>query len=409
MQSRSSVILGGSDSLAQAERILLFGALGMLVVSAAVGGSLGLGASSGPAQRTHVHAGSLGWLTLAVLAVALGMVADDDRCPPRSRRLGNRISWLTVAAVTAFVLADAAGSASAEAWTGTAAVAAILAFLAWLAVIGRRAGAAWTVARLAMAGALAVLMAGSIIGATSAGVGASGNATAAASLASAHSAALVVPFVVLATTSVLEWSVSPSSVPPPLTTAGLVQVGALVLAAVAVITGVLAHNLALVETNIPLEFGGLAIFLVRVGPLLLAAGWARNSRIWLVLSTVALAVDIGLFAHVVFEIGRRRYVSIDMVPRWLVFTIDHMTFVAVGTTALFGAIAALAGQESSHSITDALAAGGLVLGLVATAASIGAGSASLEAVFTTVLGVSVLFAIAVASRRVLAITSPRRT
>jgi len=259
-----------------------------------------------------------------------------------------------------------------------------------------------------MAAALIVLVAGSIVGAMAAGAAASGNVVGAASLASSHSAALVVPFVILATTSVLEWSALPPSSPLPLTTAGLVQVGALALAAAAVIAGVAGHNLALVEANIPLEFGGIAVFLVRAGPLLLAAGWARSSRIWLVTSTVALAADVGLFAHVVFEIGIRRYVSIDTVPQWLLFTVDHVTFVAVGTTALFGAIAAMAGQEDRFPGTDAVTAAALVLGLLAIAAGIGTGSPGIEAVSGTVLGVSVLAATAVAAARILGVTPSRR-
>jgi hypothetical protein len=403
--------LRGSGSLARTERILFLGALGMLVVSAVLGDSLGAGAvdTGGPALRAHVHAGSLGWLTLAVLAVAAGMAGGDDRPAAGPARLGDGLSVLTVVTVAAFVIADAAGRAAGEAWTGAAALGAILALAGWLAVAGRRAGTRWTAARLGMAGSLVVLIAGSVIGAASAATAAGGDETGAASLASAHSAAVVVPFVILAVTSVLEWSASPSSGAAPVTTAGLVQVGALLLAAGAVIAGALVHDLALVEANIPLELGGIVIFLVRVGPPLLAAGWLASGRIWLVISTVALAVDVGLFAHVVFEIGRRRYVSIDTVPEWLLFTVDHVTFVAVGTTAVFGAIAALAGRDSRWPGTDAPAAAGLVLGLVATAAGIGAGSAPLEKASAAVLGVSVLLAVVVAALRVSGISRRLRT
>jgi hypothetical protein len=401
----------GAGTLVRAQRVLLFGALGMLLVSAALGdgSALGGGGGSGPALAAHVHAGSLGWLTLGVLAVAVGMLTGDGDGPDGPGRLTSRLSWLTVAAVAAFVVADWAGSAAAEAWTGAAALAAIVTFLVWLAAAGRRARAAWTVPRLAMVAALAVLVTGSTIGAVSAGDAAGGQVTGAVSLASSHSAVLVVPFVVLATTSVVEWSAAPAPAPAPLTTAGLVQVGALALAAAAVVTGVLGHDLVIVEANIPLLFGGIAIFLARVGPALLTAGWARSSRIWLVTSTVALAVDVGLFAHVVYEIGARRYVSIGLVPSWLLFTVDHVTFVAVGSTALFGAIAAMAGREDRWPVADVLAAAGLVLGLAATAAGIGAGSAALEGVSATVLGVSALAATAVAAARVAGVNRPRGT
>jgi hypothetical protein len=392
-----------------AERILLFGALGMLLVSAGLadGARVDVAAGGGSALDAHVHAGSLGWITLAVLAVALRMAEGDDR-PVRSSRLARGLSGFTTATIAAFVVADVAGSVDGEVWTGAVALAAIVVFLARLAVVSRRERVAWTVPRLSMAAALAVLVVGSVIGAISAGNAATGHLAVAASLASSHSAILVVPFVVLASTSVLEWSALPSSSSLALTTAGLVQVGALALSAAAVTAGVVWHDLALVEANIPLVFGGIAIFLVRVGPVVLAAGWARSSRIWLVTGTVGVAVDVGLFAHVVFEIGARRYVSVDTVPQWLVFSVDHVTFVAVGTTALFGAVAAMAGQGDRWLETDVPAAAGLVLGLAGTAAGIGLGSLAVEQVGVTVLGVSVFAATAVAGLRVAGVTRVRR-
>lgn len=394
--------------IAGAERVLLSGALGMLLVSAVLGDSAGSGAAgSGPVLRAHVHAGSLGWITLAVLAVAVRMAGGDGH-PAGSSRLAGVLALVTVTAVAAFVVADAAGSAGGQAWTGTIALAAIVAFLAWLAAVSRRARVAWTVPYLSMAVSLAVLVAGSVFGALSAGNAASGHVTAAASLASSHSAILIVPFVILAATSVLEWSALPSPGSPP-TTAGLVQVGTLALAAAAVTGGVAAHDLVLVEANIPLVFAGIAIFLARVGSAVLTAGWARSGRIWLAAGTVAVAVDVGLFAHVVFEIGARRYVSLNLVPQWLLFTVDHVTFVAVGTTALFGAIAAMSGQQDRWLMTDVPAAAGVVLGLAATAAGIGSGSPALERVAATVLGVSVLAGVAVAGLRVAGVTRPRGT
>ena len=396
-----------ANSIAPAERVLLIGALGMLLVSAGLGDQAGLGGAggSGPALIAHVHAGSLGWLTLAVLAVALRMAHDGDQAEtrPAAGLFGLYVSCVAVVAVAAFVAAAAAGTAAAEAWTGTAALLAVLGFLAWLVALSRATRTPWVMPQLGMAAALVVLVAGTILGAMSAGDTASGNATGAASLGSAHSAVLVVPFVVLAATAVVEWAAARLAGDyQPVTTAGLVQVGALLVAAAVIIVGVLGNDLALVEANIPLELGGIAIFLVRVGPLLLTAGWAKGSRIWLVTGTVALAVDAGLFAHVVFEIGARRYVSIDQVPPWVLFTVDHVTFVAVGTTVLFGAIAAMAAdaEDARRQRADRLAAAGLVLGLTGTAAGIGAGSAAIEGAFATVLGIALLVAVVVAGIRI---------
>jgi hypothetical protein len=240
---------------------------------------------------------------------------------------------------------------------------------------GSWARAAWTVPGMAVVAAAAVLAANTALGTVPSGA------------------------VILFATGATEWSATRPAAPAAPTTAGLVQVGALVLASVALIAGVAAHNLALVEANVPLQIGGIAIFAARVGPRLLAPG-AASGRIWLVLSTVALAVDVGLFAHVVFEIGRQRYISIDVVPGWLVFAVDHVTFVAVGVCAFLGAIAAMPGLPDRWVMGDGLAAAGLGTGLVGTTLGIGIGSPPLEVLFATVLGLSLLAAVAIAVFRV---------
>src|SRR5215472_1441343 len=160
----------GSGWAGRAEQILLSAALAMLLVTAGLGASAAY--LNGTALRTHLDVGLLGWMTLAVLAVALRVVSER----------------------------------------------------------GRKAVA--TVPGLGIAGALTVLAAGAVLGVSLADI--------------------ALPFVVLASTATTEWSAAPDGGPAPATTAGLVQVGALVLAAAAVIAGVRKHNLALAESNIPL-------------------------------------------------------------------------------------------------------------------------------------------------------------
>ena len=241
---------------------------------------------------------------------------------------------------------------------------------------GSWARAVWTVPVLSLGAALTVLAAGAGLGTAPTGA------------------------VILFATGVAEWSVSRPAVLAAPTTAGLVQVGALVLASATLIGGIAGHDLALVEANVPLQIGGIAVFGARIGPRLLAPGWTGSGRVWLALSAVSLAVDVGLVVNLVFEIGRRRYVSIDMVPHWLVFAVDHVTFLAAGTGAFFGAIAAMPGGPDRWTAADRLAAAGLGTGLAGTVLGIGIGSVPLKVLFATVLGLSLLAAVAVAAVRV---------
>src|ERR1700736_5252013 len=100
--------------------VLLGGALLMLIVSAALGADAGASRSglSTAALHAHAHSGSLGWMTLAVLAVAAAMLDQPIERPPGRARREAVLGVLTLAAVAAFVLADATDMSTAKAWTG---------------------------------------------------------------------------------------------------------------------------------------------------------------------------------------------------------------------------------------------------------------------------------------------------
>jgi hypothetical protein len=192
---------------------------------------------------------------------------------------------------------------------------------------------------------------------------------------------------VLAVTALIEWCSLPEE--GPATTAGTVQVGLVVLSGLCLTAGSLVRNLALVEANVPLVLGGVVVFLARVGPRVFDTGWWRRPQTtWLGISTLFLAADVGLFSHAVYEVGRHRYPSIDQVPTWLVFAVDHITFVAVMTTALFGTIAS---QETGAvwGWSDVPAAWGIAIGLIGSTAAIGAGNQASEDVFISILGLAV--------------------
>jgi len=388
----------GCRQIAGPERVVLLGALAMLVASAGLGAAgAASGGPAGTALDVHANAGSLGWMALGSLAVALAMLPGDHSDPGPQRRARIWLAWFAVAVL---VGVGAIGSPTTAAAAATAVLVASTTFVAWLAGVHRRMQAARTVPRLGMAAALIVLLAGLVLGVIAAWMTVGGDAATAAQLTTAESATTAVPFVMLLATAAVEWQSDPPVSDAPVTTGGLVQVGLFVLAAIATIVGVLSSNLALTEANTSLVLAGIAIFGARVGPRLLAAVSARGSRIWPVASALALAVDAGLFVHVVFEVGAQRYASAGQVPSWLAFAVDHVTFVGVGTTALLGAIAMRSGLARRWLRLDALAAAGLMVGLVGMALGLGTGSTAGEEAAGTLLGLSVVAAVAIAGLRV---------
>ena len=291
----------------------------------------------------HVHTGGLGWIALALLALA-----SQQFDAVFSLRRTHVVTWST------------------PRWG-------IAACTLWL-VIGLVIGAMATV-----------------------------RGSHASRLGQIHAAGLTVPFVFLAMTAILEWAADPAASRVVATTAGLAQIGLIFLGGLALLAGDATHDLPLLVANVPMEIAGVTIFLVRCGPTIFRSRWWRSPAVWLGLSTISLAIDIGLFAHVVLEVARRRYLYIELVPRWLVFAVDHTTFVAVGSTALFGALASFERGPGVLSTFDLAAASGLVIGLVGTLVGIAAGRGSVELFFVWFTLVAIVIAVASAFIRLASI------
>jgi hypothetical protein len=215
--------------------------------------------------------------------------------------------------------------------------------------------------------------------------------------ASGHSAILAVPYLVLAVMTIVERTLSPAPPPPPMSTGALTQFGLVFVSGLMLFLGMLTQNFGLIEANVPLVVAGAAIFLVRIGTQVFPSGWRnRHDLVWFQVCVLAMAADVGLFAHAMVEVGRRRYPSIELVPTWLLFAVDHLTYVAVASAALFGAVAAKYGADRR----DVFAAWGMVAALLAAIAAIGVESPVVEGASMAVLAVCILTGAATGSRRV---------
>jgi hypothetical protein len=180
----------------------------------------------------------------------------------------------------------------------------------------------------------------------------------------------------------------------------MTQVGLIVFGGVALFAGDATRSLALLAANVPLEIAGVLIFLVRCGPSIFGPSWWRSREIWLGLSAVSLALDLGLFLHVVWEVVRRRYLYVELVPRWLIFAVDHTTFLAIATTALFGALASSEPGPDVLRRFDVTAAVGLSIGLLGAVIALAADQLQLERFFVWWMALAIVVAVGCALVRV---------
>jgi hypothetical protein len=105
---------------------------------------------------THVHAGTLGWITLSVFAFTLWLWRAE------ATRLGRASAVLAAVSVPAYVVAFWVGNDLVRAVTGTAVLVAVYGFAAYSILAYRNA--ARTSPRLATVAALVTLAIGSTIG-----------------------------------------------------------------------------------------------------------------------------------------------------------------------------------------------------------------------------------------------------
>src|SRR5918996_4617049 len=212
-------------------RNLFRAALVLFVITVVIGILNGLDIWDPPrgALLTHVHAGTLGWITLAVFGGAVWMFGAEDGADA----LGSFSIFALAAYVLAFWSVDLTSPTTIQRPIGGA-----LAFIAmiWIAVWVLRAkrGRAWTVPQFGMALALVFLLIGAVLGVllglqlAQVEIVAPENAE---NLSGSHPAAMVLGFVVLAALALAEWMLRGDDAPllggdRP----GAIQMGAMFLA-----------------------------------------------------------------------------------------------------------------------------------------------------------------------------------
>ncbi|TMG19141.1 MAG: hypothetical protein E6I01_01700, partial [Chloroflexi bacterium] len=151
---------------------------------------------------THVHAGTLGWITLGVIAICLWLFGEESAAPGNSQAV-RALSLLAAIGIPIYVLAFLSGNLLARAIFGFPVLIAIVGVLIWL--IGRLGRVTMTVPRLAVLAAITTLVVGSTIGVLVQLELASKNAFLPEGAIGGHVTAQVVGYLVLIGMAISEW------------------------------------------------------------------------------------------------------------------------------------------------------------------------------------------------------------
>ncbi|MEA2645931.1 MAG: hypothetical protein QOE92_1014 [Chloroflexota bacterium] len=339
---------------------------------------------------THVHSGTLGWITLSAFAAAFWLfdpgVRDGDRAP---RMMAIAFAFWVVCYVVAFL----SGNFLARAIFGVPVLGMILAIAVRLIGWGRKAG--MTTPRLGIILALIVLVIGSTIGVLVQIQLAASSVFLPDGAISGHAAAQVAGYLILFALSLIDWRLAGTA---RLGVGGAIQVVMLAVAGVLVALGAMLDIQPLLGAFIPLLIIATIIFLVRVGNRVVGAAWltAGSSRFY------AIAVP-WLIVDVVLTILAIRVIITEgpaAAPFTLFTAADHAIFLGVMTNCIFGMIVDVTADRARFwPWADHVVFWGMNLALAGFVTTLVMGAKDLEKLFTPVQGTAILLAIVVYSIR----------
>ncbi len=314
-------------------RLLLGTALVMFVITVVIGILNGTDVVDFDRKvlLTHVHIGTLAWITLSVFASTLWLFADR----PLEGRLD---AWaregapIAAGTVVVYDLTFLTTTGYARPAIGTLAALVILGWFAWAVAMARTAPV--SVPQWGLLAALATSVTGGVLGILygiliasdlKAKVLPNGGED-------AHPATMVVGFLVPVGLALIEWWLRPDEARSRASRAGFWQMALLFLGGFSLMLGVLTDIVPLIMLNLPFEIAAIAIFLRRNGASLRTVGWRDGQPSpFLAASAVAVLWNLGMLIYLLSKYAD----DFDAAPTRLLLALDHTMFIGVLTNALF--------------------------------------------------------------------------
>ncbi len=401
-----------------AARTAFTGALVLFLATIAVGilNGLDVYTPSHDVLLGHVHAGTIGWITLAVAGSSLLVFTDGRRVPERESMEARRLMAILTIAAALFVAAFFAGDGipghrGARPVAGAVLLAVVAWFLAWLARVQK--DVARTVARLGLLLAQVSMLIGGVFGVLL-GVALSGHRIlglspgTATAIARAHPASMLIGFLLLAAFSMIEWLLGDA--PVGVDRLGVAQMWILFAAGVMVNVGfVLGIEELLIAPATIAMVAGMSLLVLRRRADLAPRAWRGGSRPF---SRVALLFLAGYIALLIVILTRFEGGGFDLgdladlatlSPRdhGLLAAFDHTMFVGVMTNVLFGTLAATFHGAVATRI-DRLVVWGVAVGTTGFVIGLILDEPLVKRVFAPLLGIALLFGVVAYLREVLA-------
>lgn len=361
-------------------RLLSSAALGIFLVTIVIGilNGMDIWEPSHNMLLTHVHAGTLGWITLAVFAAAIRMFGGEGS--------SRNVATLAVVATVLYVITFATTTGVFRPVAGTLELVAIVWMLVWVAQ--RYSSSPKETGHLGMLLAMVSLTFGAILGVLLGLFIANGSVPGisndmASSLAGAHPPAMLIGYLVLAGAAITHWLLEGRQSRP-----GRMVMWALFIGGVAANLAFILDVDALIQVATALEVVAIITFTIHMWVRIKPSAWEGGSDDFARIGAFFLVVGVGLLVNVV-----RLFMSGELDPETgtgpinVLLAFDHAMFIGVMTNALFALVGRIA--KSPPRALLWVVNGGVALFLVGLVVD----SAALVRIGAPVMGIALIYAI----------------
>ncbi|HEX5695012.1 MAG TPA: hypothetical protein VFZ15_01410 [Acidimicrobiia bacterium] len=313
-------------------RLLFTAALSIFLVTIVIGilNGMDIWEPSHNMLLTHVHAGTLGWITLAVFGAAIRMFGGEGS--------SRNVAVFAVVATALYVVAFATTTGVFRPIAGSLELVAIVWMLAW---VGQRYGSSEkSTGQLGVLLAMISLTIGGILGVLLGLFIANGSIPGlsndvASSLGGAHPPAMLIGYLVLAGAAIVHWVLD-----GPQTRPGRMVMWALFLGGVAANLAFIIDVDALIQVATLLEVAAIITFTIHMWGRIRPSAWSGGEADdFARIGSFFLVVGVGLLVYVV-----QLFMSGELDPETgagpihVLLAFDHAMFLGVMTNALFALV-----------------------------------------------------------------------
>lgn len=375
--------------LANEIRLLLQAALVLFVITVVIGilNGADLVDFSHAKLMTHVHAGTLGWITLSALAASLWLFGSGQFSQGQ-QQTGRYLAYGASLFVPLYVAAFFTTHGIMRPIIGACVMTVFFVFFGW--VYARLKVVELTVPHLGILAAVTSSAVGAVLGVLLGIQLARGERVLPEGGEDAHPAMMVIGFLVPIGMSLSEWALRNGKGALPVTTASKVQIALPFIGGLCVMLGLLLDIVPLVALSLPFEIVGVGIYIKRLWPDLTSVNWATDIGRFSVITAIALPLDLIWFAYML----QKYEGDFDLAPQREILALDHLLFIGVITNSVFALMSiATASRRGVWSWVDSVVLVGVNIPLAIFWIGLVSDSDHLIQMATPIMGTCILLAL----------------